>query len=421
MPSSRHLSRLVGVAMTPLNSAPAQTPAALVRLALGAALASVPARGPLTLGDVTGLIAVPSLAAPRFMEAHHVATLTKLLPAPRVACRTIDTGGAGPVSALLSAARMAAEGPHGLVAVVAGDAVKNLDSKEFLRRADATCAGPEDPEDRDPDYEQIPSPVIPNGYDRVARYQMEKFGVTRNQLAACSALMSIMASRHPDALTRKPRTIAEVLNSRHVAPVTSVLECARRADGGAALLIASNQFMEKMGIPQKHGVVVVGGGEASGPLYPPIPSRISEEMFSCEQAAEQAYNEAQVGVNDIDFFGLYDCFPICLIRAVEAVGLCGKGQGGLYIEHKYNEIQYRLAQNPNFLPQQVFPINTHGGLQAFGAPWEVPAMYNIIEAFHQLSNTAGSRQVQNARRALVYGNGGIFSHSAVAILGNGRY
>lgn len=38
-----------------------------------------------------------------------------------------------------------------------------------------------------------------------------------------------------------------------------------------------------------------------------------------------AFNEAQIGPNDIDFFGLYDCFPICFIRAIEAVGLAKKG------------------------------------------------------------------------------------------------
>ena len=44
-------------------------------------------------------------------------------------------------------------------------------------------------------------------------------------------------------------------------------------------------------------------------------------------------------------------------------------------------------------------------------------MYNIVEACEQLSGRAGpDRQVPGARRALVYGNGGIFSHSAVAIL-----
>ena len=63
------------------------------------------------------------------------------------------------------------------------------------------------------------------------------------------------------------------------------------------------------------------------------------------------------------------------------------------------------------------PINTHGGLMGFGAPWEVPAMFNVIEAVRQLRRTAEDRQVNGARRALVYGNGGIFSASAVAILG----
>ncbi|KAJ3014209.1 hypothetical protein HKX48_005299 [Thoreauomyces humboldtii] len=114
----------------------------------------------------------------------------------------------------------------------------------------------------------------------------------------------------------------------------------------------------------------------------------------------------------------YDCFPICLIRAVEAVGLAPKGHGGSFIEDRYHQILTGLRKDPkNYKPQDVFPINTHGGLLAFGAPWEVPAMYNIIEAVDQLTNRAGpDRQVRNARRALVYGNGGIFSASAVAIL-----
>ena len=43
-------------------------------------------------------------------------------------------------------------------------------------------------------------------------------------------------------------------------------------------------------------------------------------------------------------------------------------------------------------------------------------MYNVCEAVAQLTRRAGTRQVEGARRALVYGNGGIFSASAVAIL-----
>lgn len=163
----------------------------------------------------------------------------------------------------------------------------------------------------------------------------------------------------------------------------------------------------------------------SGPLYPT--ADITETMFSCEEACMIAYDEAQLGPSDIDFFGLYDCFPICLIRAIEAVGLAEKGAGGEYVESKYNLLRQYFESNAVEsggtlpFPQDIFPINTHGGLMGFGAPWEAPATYNIVEAVQQLRHTAGPRQIKDARRALVYGNGGIFSASAVAILGRGRY
>jgi acetyl-CoA acetyltransferase len=53
--------------------------------------------------------------------------------------------------------------------------------------------------------------------------------------------------------------------------------------------------------------------------------------------------------------------------------------------------------------REILPVNTHGGLLSFGAPWETPAMYNIIEAVEQLNGTAHGRQVKDAKRALVYG------------------
>jgi len=71
------------------------------------------------------------------------------------------------------------------------------------------------------------------------------------------------------------------------------------------------------------------------------------------------------------------------------------------------------------IDQNVFNINTHGGLLGYGAPWEVPSMFSVIEAVEQLSGTAHGRQIDTCRRALVYGNGGIFSASSVIILGRG--
>ncbi len=56
-------------------------------------------------------------------------------------------------------------------------------------------------------------------------------------------------------------TVEDVLASSPIAPNTSVLECARRADGGAAILLASAQYLEQNGLSSLPSVVVISGGE----------------------------------------------------------------------------------------------------------------------------------------------------------------
>jgi acetyl-CoA acetyltransferase len=91
-----------------------------------------------------------------------------------------------------------------VVAVVAGDAVCSLSTEEFLKRADESCRNPEDPHS---------SPVIPNGYNRIAEWQCKTYGTTREQLAMCAVLMSAQASQHPLSLNykKKPLTLEQVL------------------------------------------------------------------------------------------------------------------------------------------------------------------------------------------------------------------
>ena len=88
--------RLVGTGLTELGrlgvSATKLQAAALERALSDAKL---------ELSDVDGLVAVPSLSEPRFMQAHFLATTLGLLPDRNKLMRTIDTGGAGPISALL--------------------------------------------------------------------------------------------------------------------------------------------------------------------------------------------------------------------------------------------------------------------------------------------------------------------------------
>lgn len=398
-----HRAHILGCGMTKLGKLNRPVHALMIE-AVETALANAGVR----LKQLDGLIAVPALSDPRFMQAHFLGTTLGLLPQQGVVCRTLDTGGAGPISALLEADRLIRSHNCDLIAIVAGDAVASMPRDKFLVSADAGCNNPDDP---------LPSPVIPSGYDRVAAWQLKSSNLTREQLAMVPVLMGRQAQKHPSAMAygSRPYTLDDVLKSKPIAPVTNLLECARRADGAAAVIVASTRFLYEQGLDHRVAPVIIAGAEASGPLYPP--AVVDEEMFSCERAANMAYQSAQLGPNDIDSFFLYDCFPICFIRAVEAVGLAPKGQGGKWVEDRYKESEV----NGGKVDPKLFPVNTHGGLLSFGAPWETPALFSVVEAVSQLTGTAGDRQIENCRRSLIYGNGGIFSASAVAILGRGYY
>jgi acetyl-CoA acetyltransferase len=379
----------------------------------------------LDIQDVDGLIAVPSLKENHFMESHYQATLLGMFSPDRpLRCRTIDTGGAGPVSALLEAERMIKNEMLDCVAVVAADSVGSMSSHDFLDKADniflKLAAMSQPPQ-------KVKSPAIPHGYDKITQYQMKEFGLKRDQLRMAVCLESFHAGMHKKSLYyqknhpkgRRYTPLQDVRQAPNITPNISILECARRADGAACLILASNRFLVRRNLYQQGLPSIIGGGESSGPLYPL--SDIDEASYSsCEEAMTGAYASAgNLSAKDIDFFGLYDCFPICLVRALEACGLTEKGRGGEYLEQQYTELMQAMEADriDTLLANKTFfPVNTHGGLLCYGAPWEVPAMYNIIEAVHQLRGTTQGRQIDDCRRALVYGNGGVLSASAVAIL-----
>ena len=366
----------------------------------------------LSLSHLDGMLAIPSIAEPKFLDAHYIATKMNLFPKKKFFAKTIDTCGASPVSALLEAKMLIEYKNFDLIAVVGGDAVSSISTETFLNRVNVPFIGCTSPSTSGDNNNKSMLPYIPHGYDRIAQWSIDNGYVTREQLVMACVLMSYQASRHPDALTKRPYTLNQVLQSPTISSVTGLLECARRADGGATLLIASSQFIRDHHLDITHCPTILGGGESSSILYPP--NTITDEYFNCDIAVEQALYEAKLTRKDIQFYGLYDCFPICLIKAIEAVGLAPKHQGGQWIEAMYHKYQ----SNHNLLSPTEFPINTHGGLMCFAAPWTVPAMYNIIEAVIQLNQQAQHRQVTNIKNALVYGNGGIFSASAIAILTN---
>ena len=102
-------------------------------------------------------------------------------------------------------------------------------------------------------------------------------------------------------------------------------------------------------------------------------------------AAEQAYEMAGVGPEDINLVELHDCFATAEMLHYENLGLCKDGEAGMMIDEGHVELGGKV------------PANVSGGLLSKGHPLGATGIANIYEVCTHLRGEAGERQVEGAR------------------------
>lgn len=244
----------------------------------------------------------------------------------------------------------------------------------------------------------LPSPV--GAYALAAMRHMSEFGTTREQLAEVAVATRKWATLNPKAFKREPITVADVLASRPIAEPLHLLDCCLVTDGGGALVVAAaNRAVDR----PKPPVWILGHGESHTHYsIAQMPDLARAEAI--EAAGRAAFVMAGLVPADIDVAEVYDSFTITVLLSLEALGFCGRGEGGAFIAGQ------RTA------PGGAFPLNTNGG----GLSYTHPGMYGIfplIEATRQLRGECGARQVAGARTALAHGTGGVLSSAATILLG----
>lgn len=122
------------------------------------------------------------------------------------------------------------------------------------------------------------------------------------------------------------------------------------------------------------------------------------------EAAQRAFDEAGLGLVDIDYLGIYDSFTITLAMLLEEIGFAPRGGAA------------QRVRNGDFLPGGPLPLNTHGGLLSFGHCGVAGGMAHTVEAFRQMTGQAGPRQLQRPRHAFVHADGGVMSSHVSLIL-----
>lgn len=229
-----------------------------------------------------------------------------------------------------------------------------------------------------------------------ARRHMAVHGTRAEQLGEVAVTFRRHAGLTPHAQQRTPLTLDGYLGSPFIVEPLRVADCCLVSDAAGAVVVTSAERARDLRPP---AVRIVGFGQAHH-----LTGLAGDDYLTALPARESgrvAFGMAGLGPADVDVAQLYDCFTSVVIVQLEDYGFCAKGEGGAFVEGG------RLGL------EGALPANTAGGLLAEGFGG---GMLHVVEAVRQLRGEAGTRQVAEARVALVSGHGlGMNTHATLLL------
>ncbi len=254
----------------------------------------------------------------------------------------------------------------------------------------------------DADWEQTLGLTFPGVFALIARAHMDKYGTTEEQMAHVAVKNHKHGAKNPKAQFQKEITIEQVLKSAYVADPLKLYDCCPFSDGGAAVVLASEDVAKKHRKP----IWVLASAAASDWMLMGDKHDLSR-VPATERAAAAAYRQAGLSPSDVDVVELHDCFTIAEIVATEGLGLFEPGTGGIAAAKGWTSVGGKI------------PVNPSGGLKAKGHPIGATGAAQIAEIVTQLRGEAGPRQVDGAKTGLTHTLGGNTATVLVSLFGRG--
>lgn len=157
-------------------------------------------------------------------------------------------------------------------------------------------------------------------------------------------------------------------------------DCSQVTDGGAALLLVSEEGLKALGVERSNAVKLRSyhlATNALGQITDPL------KMDTAALAFEKTFADGNVSVNDLGVAEVHDCFTIAELLMMEAMGLEKPGHGVEAVKSGKTQLTGSL------------PVNTGGGLVGFGHPVGATGVKQAVEIFRQMKGQCGDYQLAN--------------------------
>jgi len=329
-----------------------------------------------------------------------------MLPASRheAACAS------GSIALLAAAAEIEAE-RYDLACVVGIELMRNVSGQKAAEHLGAAAwVG------REAQEAQFPWPYL---FSQIGDEYAERYGLKYEHLARIAEINFANAKRNPNAQTRQ-----WVFNERSFSKddfTNPVIEgrirkqdCGQITDGAAVLFLASEKYAHRYA--RSHGLSlenipqIKGWGHRTAPMLLEDKFKMSRNtpyVFPhVRQTALDAFRRANLsGAEALDGIELHDCFTTTEYMAIDHLGLTPPGQS------------WQAIENGDIEPGGKLPINPSGGLLGLGHPVGATGVRMGLDAYKQVTGTAGDYQVEGAKTFATLNIGGSTTTCVSFIIG----
>jgi len=260
---------------------------------------------------------------------------------------------------------------------------------------------------------------FPKLFGRLGDEYDRRFGLKDEHLAHIAAVNYSNARRNPLAQTRnwymseshatRPSRYNSVIGGR-----IKTTDCSQVTDGAVAIFLASGKYATEYAQRRQLDLAklprILGWGHRTAPVE--FDTKVAESRDNpyvlphTRQAILDAFRRAGVTLEQISAIETHDCFTTSEYMAIDHFGITRPGESWKAVEEGVIELGGPM------------PINPSGGLIGAGHPVGATGVRQVLDAFKQLTGTAGDCQVEGARRVATLNIGGSGTTSCAFVIGS---
>jgi acetyl-CoA acyltransferase len=238
---------------------------------------------------------------------------------------------------------------------------------------------------------RIGTETMPGVFAQIGMEYGHRYGGTSFELfAKISEKNHAHSTLNPLAAYSKKMSLDEIMNDVMIAYPNTRPMCSANCDGAAAAVVVSDAKLKTLSLDQQRRAVKISASVLTTDPWQEACQILPDVNTLTRRAAQQAYEAAGVGPDDLDLVELHDCFATAELVHYDNLGLCEEGGAVAFFE---SGAPWRDGTTP---------VNVSGGLESKGHPIAATGIANIWEICHHLRGEAGPRQIEGARVGLAH-------------------